>query len=282
MPAGLFKHVPQATAATVKFLHSLFRKLFTHMMARKDTANLTSTAPQRSYGTFGDLPPEILDLIIRPLINEDEIRPMESLNETCMRLRSWRLISPRLSPYISELLYGEGHLFLHHESFGKIDRFSPYIRSLFVWLPVFIIPSTAKAFWAFGTKAPGEWELGFSKELQQFWDLFNMDTTVERVWPNNVDKYVSPKNKLGYQYNAFGTFQPCEEGEEDQRQWPEDDSIIRVLRGVLPALSTSTRIRIWKYKIYEDEMDSMWPCHSYRGWSHRVVSTVMLNSRAQR
>jgi len=270
MRASLFRYIPRATAATVKFLHSLFRKLFDHMMARKHTANLSTTVPQRSYGTFGDLPPEILDLIIRPLINEEEIRPMESLNGTCMRLRSWRLISPRLTPYISELLYGEGHLFLHHESFGKILHFSPYIRRLVVWLPVFIIPLTAKTFWAFGSKAPGKWELAFSKELQQFWDLFNMDTSMKRVWPTKVDKYINPKNKLGFQYNAFCTFQPCEEGGEDVRQWPSDEVVATVLHKVLPHLSSSTRIEVMRYNIYDDEMDSMWPCHEYRGWSQRV------------
>lgn len=252
------------------------------MMTQKDPAIPAVSIPKPSYGTFVDLPPEILDLIIRPVINEEEIRPMESLNQTCMRLRSWRLISPRLTPYISELLYGEGHLFLHHDSFGKIAHFSPYIRTLVVWLPVFIVPSTSKTFWAFGSKAPGEWELGHSEELQQFWNLFNTDTSVERVWPTKVDKYINPKNKLGFQANAFCTFQPCKEGEEDARQWPSDEVVTDVLHKVLPQLSSSTRIEVMKYKVYHDEMDSMWPCHSYIGWAHQVVSTVILDLRTRR
>lgn len=88
----------------------------------------------------------------------------------------------------------------------------------------------------------------------------------------NADKSHDPTKRLGCQSNAFCAFQPGEEGEEDQRQWPEDESITKVLRGVLPALSTSTRIQIAKYKIYDDEMDSMWPCHSYKAWAYRVVS----------
>lgn len=192
MSSNPFKPALHAVLIVAILLIFLLRDACKYALAR-----IRVSPKPRCPITLTDLPFELLDQIIRPTIDESKILAMDGLTATCRYLKDNRRISRKLTPYFSVLIYGEGHLFLHHESFGKILHFSPYIHTLVVWLPVFIYPKTSPVFRGFGSAAPSSGEKAYNKELREFWDVFHMDTSGERVWPETVEQQYVRGGSLG-------------------------------------------------------------------------------------
>ena len=206
---------------------------------------LHKPSPVTPFTKTLDLPNHVICGIVDNILGDSGIRVMDpSANE----LKSLRLTCCGLLEPISELLFREGHLFLHRDSLARIDYFSNYIKSLVVWLPVFVVPGPSHPFWRYGGSSwgPSQAELAYTERLEPIWYHHSGAQAVIRNLLNDDENYMDPWHKLGY-IPSVTAFEQCEE--VDNMSWATDDEIVQAIRDLLPQLHTSAVVLVRKYTV---------------------------------
>ena len=121
--------------ATPTWRADIFIKLSTRILDRfvKVLCQILCVAPPTN---IVHLPNHVLVLIMDNILAGQDPKPMDKPRV----LKNLRVNCHGLYEPMSELLYQEGHLFLHPESLSQILHFSASVRKLVLWLPVFVVP----------------------------------------------------------------------------------------------------------------------------------------------
>ncbi|MCJ1476636.1 hypothetical protein MMC13_005304 [Lambiella insularis] len=194
-----------------------------------------------------DLPVDILSMIVA------NIEGPRSSNLAALRLTTRKLL-----PYTSDMMFGEAHLFLHPQSFAKIEHLAELINKLVIWIPVFSEPQRARDYYGY---------MGYSSALSQIWALYDMGSPPDAVHLARVNTALYPNDHLGHIATAYHHLLPCRETESNQ--WPNSDVLLPdLMRFLLPKLSEGGKIVVQKYAIRRDDFDTF----SY--WSEEPIQST--------